>query len=527
MKFIVVIFCLWPSIALAGGRGGHNTTFDPNSYGGGWTCFRSQVSGACGSGPFFQYLNAACDGTTDDTAALAAWITYAHGLGGALAKINTGIGSRCHLPLNASFAADNTINCAGFGSSLNTTVQNLIVWQYGSTFDAAWFGGGGFYSVQNPNGVQTGCSGAPTNTSPLIQAANAGDTTVTLITAAESSNFVVGDWIVVTALGNGKIGDFPPSHFFHEHRLITAVNAGTGVLTLDSPLQFSYKTTYPNIGGGAPFQGGPATVYLMEKTYNTNAQYFGGTITSASQTNIVGKSIVLTDVAWSSAAAGPNPTQSGAIWLIGNSFLGSEVDKDIDLLAIINSSNHQIDIQSSSINTFIMQGTTITGTLNGTPANSSISNSKIGGIRAGPPVSGISNSTTLDGVTFTTAVVGVHFSLISSYSLSTGTLTIAKASSEWTSGVAAGLWVPGKKYFIGAAGGFNACTPSVTFTVSDVVDAGSNVQVVTDIASIPAGNICNGNNQPVATFAAYQSQSLVQKFSGPGNLLSNPEMLPP
>lgn len=527
MKFLLIIICLFVStFSYAGGRGGTNKTFDPNSYGGGWTCFRSLASGTCGSGTFTQYLDAICDGSTSDNTALASWITYAHGLGTALAKLYIPSGSSCTFSGNTSFALDVSINCAGFGASSNTVVQNLLVWAYGATVNSAWFGGRAFYSVQNPNGVQTGCSGAPTNTSPLINTVSVGATSVTLSTAGEISNFTVGDWIVVTALSNTLIGNYPPSHTYQEHALITAINSAT--LTLDRPLQNSYLSTYPNLGGTSPFQGGPATIYLLEKGYNTIARYMGLSVSSIAQSNIIGRSVVLQDVTWTNAAgSGPNPTQSEAIWLIGARYPTSEIDKEIGTLAIINSSAGNTVIQSSSVNTHLVQGSTFSGTITGTTANTQITNSKISALRAGPTCCGRANNLILNGVTVTTTPVIFHFSAMSDYSFSAGTLTISKAATEWTNGKGPGLWVPGTKYYMGDLNGQDNCVPANTFTVSDIIDAGANVQIVTDIVSIPVTNICNSNVRPPSTFAAYQSMALTQKFSGPGNLLSNPEMLPP
>lgn len=489
----------------------------------------SAASGRCGNATA-HFSNATCNGG-DDSAALADWISYAHGLGAVRAVLFIPPG--CTEGAfggdgNSSFSADITVNCAGFGAQPVTTVQQPVIWGYGTFFPQLWFGGQGFFGAQNTQGVETGCGSGPTNTSPLIQAANAGDTTVTLVTAGDSSNLTVGDWIAVTALANQGTGSFPPNHSFHEHKLITAINGGTGVITLNAPLLFSYKTTYPNLGGTQPFEGGPATIYLMEKTYNNISQYFGMTITGTNQSNILGRSVVLQDVTWlNPASTGPNPTQSEAIWLIGNRYPASEVDKEIDLLAVINSSVGNTDVQSAAVNNLIIQGTTFSGALNGVPANAVISNSKFSAIRAGPTCCGHGNSIALDGVTFVTALQNFHHSAISAYSFSAGTLTIAKTASEWTSGAAPGLWVPGMKYFMGDTDGSNTCAPANTFTVSDVVDAGANVQIVTNISSIPVTNICNANTRPPSTFGAYQAMSLTQKFSGPGNLLSNPEMLPP
>lgn len=521
--------------ASAGINHGQNTTFDCNAWGGSCACFMSAASGKCGNATA-HYSNATCNGG-DDSTALADWITYGHSLGTSLAVLFIPPGCTegdFGGDNNYSFSGDVKINCAGFGTQPITTIQNAVIWGYGTTFTSLWFGGIGFFTAQNTQGVEFGCSSGPTNTSPLIQAANAGDNTITLVTPSDATgNLSVGDEIVVTALGNESTGTFPPSHTFHEHKHITSINAVTGVLGINDKLKYSYKTTYPNLGGTQPFEGGPAAIYLMEKTYATNSQYFGMTVTCGScQTNIVGKSIILTDVTWSDPTSNPAPTQSESIQLIRTSYPNLEVDKEVDSLSIISSLIGNITVQSSSVNNLAIQGTTFggqgtSGFLNGTPLNTSILNTKIpSGIRAGPTCCGQAVSLSLNNVTVPTASANFHHTAISAYSFSAGVLTIAKSSTEYTNGTSPGMWVPTHKYFMGDTDGSNSCSSPNTFTVNDLQDAGANVNIFTDIVSIPTGNICVGVRPP-STFGSYNVMSLTQTNSGPANLLSLPEMLPP
>lgn len=545
LLFVAVLFSVWTAIngavlvrniesSFAGINHGQNTTFDCNAWSGSCACWMSAASGKCGNATA-HYSNAACAGG-DDSTALADWISYGHSLGAAKAVLFIPPG--CAEGAfggdgNASFSGDISIHCAGFGSQPDTTIQNAVIWGYGTTFVSVWFGGQAFFNAQNTQGVEAGCGSGPTNTSPLIQAANAGDTTITLVTPSDATgNLAVGNDIVVGALSTQGVGSFPPNQHFHEHAHIDAINTETGVITLHARLKYSYKTTYPNLGGTQPFEGGPATIYLMEKGYNTNSQYFGMTVTCANcQNNIIGKNIVLSDVVWSDATANPAPTQSETIQLIRTSYADLEVDKDVDSLSIISSAVGNITVQSSSVNNLIVQGTTFgyygrTGNINGTPLNASILNTKIpGGIRAGPTCCGQATSLTLNNVSFQIASANFHHSTISAYSFSGGTLTIAKSSTEYTNGTSPGMWVPGHKYFMGDTDGSNTCSVPNTFTVMDVVDDGANVNIPTDLASVTFGNICAGVRAP-STFGAYNVLSLSQTNSGPANLLSIPEMLP-
>src|SRR6202021_2839934 len=120
---LLFVLCLVSDLAFAGGRGGYNVTFDPNSYGGGWTCFRSSASGTCG-GATAQFFNAACDGTTDDTTALLAWITFGVGQGASQAKLYIPAGSKCNFPGVSCL----TTTCV----TGDPVIQNALIWAYGA-----------------------------------------------------------------------------------------------------------------------------------------------------------------------------------------------------------------------------------------------------------------------------------------------------------------------------------------------------------------------------------------------------------
>lgn len=469
---------------------------------------------------------AACNGG-DDSAALADWLSYGHSLGTrAVLFIPPGCLEGIFANGGPSFSTDITITCGGFGTNPNpnTTVQNAVIWGYGATFANFWFGGQGAYSDQNPNATETTCLGAgngPTNTSPLIQAANVGDTFVTAITPSDlTGNFAAGDWIVVTALGLQGCGSHPISPHIWEFKLITSVNTTTGVVTLNEPLRNSgYKTTYPIIGPSgspctSPYDGGAAAIILLQKSYNTISQYYGLTVNAPPISNEVlatGRNVSLIDVNVF-AGGGFAPSVGENLSFIFGSYNNIENDKLIDTLTYFGSNLYANNtVQSSSIHNLIMTNTYAKGM--GTPLNATISNSTFGSLVIGPTCCGLGNSVILDNVKITAPFDQAHFSLTSNYSLSSGTLTISKTASEWLNGKGPGLWVPGNKYFLSDDTGETTCVPFTTFTVSDIIDAGANVQIVTDLASIPSGNICSGF--PVGGFAAFHVKTLTQKFTGP------------
>src|SRR5712671_6285567 len=92
--FLAAFVCLiLGSAALAGGRGGHNVTWEPNILGGGWVCFKTAIAG-CSQG-----FNATCDGIADDTAAYNSFLTVFSGL---TAKLYIPAGSNCKITWNAT-----------------------------------------------------------------------------------------------------------------------------------------------------------------------------------------------------------------------------------------------------------------------------------------------------------------------------------------------------------------------------------------------------------------------------------------
>lgn len=505
------IFLIWLSIfALFAGSAdqsdawnhGLNTTFDPNQWGGAAnvSCITAAIPGTCATG-----YNATCDGTGSDAAAWAAWEAASAAANPALAVLLVPPGKTCVLD------GTGTNGCLTSDCSVHNTagVQNAVIWGYGAQVNQGCrVGGWGFFD---------------NNTSQaLINAATAGAAAVT-VNDGNVGRFSVGRWIAVTALGIQSFGD-PPNFAIIEYKRITAINGN--VVSLDSALKNSYKSTYPQLDLGdssTPNLGGLAQIYLLEPSWDTDATIIGLSINCAGQLTFVGRNITLQNV----VSLGTNGTafSVGITHTVTSSELGPvEYDKDLETgnFNYITSGQFAIQSQAGTIN---ITNSTLRAALNGTATNTNLTNVNIlsGGIRAGPTCCGQATSLTLNKVTFTPALLNLHHTLISAYSLSGGTLTIAKSSGEYSTSVS--MWVPGHKYFMGDSDGSNTCSVPNTFTVSDVVDAGSNVQILTDIVSIPVTNICLGTRPP-STFGSYQVMSLSVTNSGPANLLSNPEMTP-
>jgi hypothetical protein len=500
--------CVLAFSALAGGRGGHVTTFDANLFGGGWACIGTQASGTCG-GATGHYSNAACDGVTNDDAAVLDFVTYGHALNPALVKLYIPSGCKLHLSAQCSFVMD----ASQFTG--DTGIQNAIVWGYGATTDAICIGGFAY-----PNGT---VSGVPQQA--LINTASAGTSQVT-VNDGNGAIFSVGRWIAVTGLCIQVNQSGNPDHQFFEYRLITASTGGANpTLTLNGPLSNSYESTWPLLSLGdslSPAQGGPAMIYLLEPTWNTNLTILGLTSTYAGQTNVIGRNIVIQDMVF--ATNGFAPSSSQYIWMYGSSAGSIEVDKNFENLTLFNVSiASQILSQSAAGN---MNLSRVSALGLGTTVNTTATNSRFNSITAGPACCGAGNSLTLDGVAYGSAALQYHFGQISDYSFSGGTLTIAASNPVWKNSATA-LWVPGHKYYTGDTDGSDTCTgQSNPFTVSDVQTSGSNINITTNLAALPVVASCPGSRVP-STFSSYRIMSLTQKFTTGGGGLPTNGTLPP
>jgi hypothetical protein len=491
-----------------------NTTFDPNKFGGlsnpnvSFSCITAVVAGKCNVG-----FNATCNGTGSDSAAWAAWVTASIAANPKTAILYVPPGSNCVLD------SGGTNGALTFDASIhgNPGIQNPIIWMYQATVSNVGRVGGWTFFGNNISQA-------------LVNAANPGDSCV-VVNDGNVGRFTVGQWGILGALGIQTFGS-PPNLQFFEFVLINSINGNS--VCFASPLAGSgYKTTYPQLdlgNGFSPNLGGPVQLYQLEPSWNTNTQIFGGFLISNNPATLIivaGKTITMQDTIFPNGIA---PSVGITLSFIRNNLGPVEMDKDITTINLNQSNADLFDIQSSSVNTLNVLNSTLRVGLNGTVNNTNILNSIIltgpnHGIRAGATCCGRSNATTLNGVSFSGALSGFHHTAISAYSFSNGVLTISKASGEYPT--SASFWVPGFKVFVGDSDGSNTCSPANTFTVLDVQDAGSNVNIVTTLPSVSFGNTCGAGTRPPTTFGAYQAVGLAQITSGPANLLSNPEMLPP
>jgi len=213
----------------------------------------------------------------------------------------------------------------------------------------------------------------------LIQAAALGGSSITLITNTDTSNFHVGDDVLIFGFDAQGTASYPPNPRYFEYNTITAINSTTGVVTLQNPLKYAYLTdwldTSPVYGvtTGAPrmldlnrtnmkitqngtFSGGAFLTWMGSQ--NASARQVSGTISISG-----GRNITVTDVNATGIFAGQTETVNvirGAYQLDSRGDGYSELDK---LIATANISGgiYQNLIQGTGIKTANFTGNTFTG----------------------------------------------------------------------------------------------------------------------------------------------------------------------
>jgi hypothetical protein len=514
---VVIILCLFIFAAFAVSSDkssafthGFNSTFNCNNFGGTCACFMSAASGQC-SNATAHNSNAVCDGVTDDHVAMKDWLTYANGLYPSTVAVLF-VPPVCRLHLDGATDASCSFQANVLAGEVGLP-NNSIVWAFGVTTDCLWIGGLGY-----PNGT---VGGIPQQA--LINTVAAGSTTVT-VNDGNIGTFSIGRWIAVTGICTQVNQSGNPSQQFFEYKKIT--NIIGNVITLDSPLVNSYESTWPLLdlgSAGQDAQGGAALIYLMDATWDVSGTLYGITVNTGGQTNIVGRDLSAIGVVWQTN--GFAPSSAKRIYVSGGSSPTIEVDKNFEVFSLNNHSVASNIVVQSNAGTMNLLGVQAAG-LVGTTTNTTIQNSRFDTIFGGPTCCGAGNSLTLNNVTFTTAHVNYHFGTIANYTFSSGTLIIAASDTAWKNTDIA-LWVPGHKYYVGDSDGSNTCSPANTFTVTDVSVNGSNINISTNLPSISFGNTCGGGTRAPTTFGSYNVMSFSATNSGPGNMLSNPEMLAP
>jgi hypothetical protein len=317
-------------------------------------------------------FGAKCDGVADDTRAFAAFNIWAR------AQTRPVV---LTIPSwrTCTFKSYNAV-----GSYFAKGIKKLLVIGYGATLSDG--NGTGIFSLAGVGQY------SDNQHSARLETVYAGSSTVVLKSSAQHRLFSVGSWALITGYdlqGHWKAPyGYPSNPHYFEYVQIIDKNADTGVIRFASPVKNTYRSTWPRYNSGSRSEvdnGGPATLYALDPSWDTEVEYRGLTIQKpTAQTYANGRSVTYRDVTFT-GTGGAIPT-SNRLWQLINCTLPNvdmEGDKLVTSIVVIGSTLKNMNFQSSSIDVLTMDSSTITGNLLGTPKNAVISNSSINALYPG------------------------------------------------------------------------------------------------------------------------------------------------
>lgn len=282
-------------------------------------------------------------------------------------------------------------------------IKNLIVEGAGARISSTK----GFAFQLGGHGVCQSGIAAAGGCSARIQSVSAGAKQVALTSASLASGYItrfpVGKWIMIGGLNPQALWKtaygYPPNLHFYEWRQITAVDAGSGAITLDRALQNSYLSTWPVYNEGSPFEadaGGPASIWAIGDAWNAAVEYRGLTIDQDGQTYAQVRNITYRGVTFEGGHGGI-PTQNETWTAIDTSFanVNMETDKLVGTMTMDGVTIKQIVFQSSSTDLFIMRNSTVTNRLDGGGKRTEITDSKLNNFGPGIWAYGTTNGATI------------------------------------------------------------------------------------------------------------------------------------
>lgn len=317
-------------------------------------------------------FHAICDGKTDAAPAFAAFNKWAV-TQTALVQLTIPSGSVCAF---TSFQ----------GQWWAKGIKNLLVLGYGATITNNGGSAGPGFFLGGRGQI------ADNRHSARVATVAAGSSRVQVLTPSQVSLFTVGNYALITGFDLQGVWQAPygyPSnpHWF-EYVKVTAVDASAGTVTFAAPLQNTYKSTWPNYNSGSQFEvdaGGPATLYALDPSWDTQVEYRGLTISQDRfQTYANGRSVTYRDVKFTGGNCSV-PTQN-LLWQAINTDMSScnmEVDKLITSMVLDRVTINQLKFQSSSTDLVTISNSTIKSQMIGTPKKAVIADTKIADFRPG------------------------------------------------------------------------------------------------------------------------------------------------
>lgn len=315
---------------------------------------------------------------------------------------------------------------------------------------------------------------------PRIQTVSAGSLTVTLVTLGDHTKINVGQWVVVGGLCMQNPSG-PPNLFYNEIKKITAIDAGTGVVTLDSVLRYSYKSTWPqyDTSGGDP--GGPAALFPLPFPDSFGSTLvINGLSMGITQAQIItnAQSVTYNNVQVNDNFLIPSVCLSWTAQYM-NVGLATEIDKLCGTITYTACSGIQLLGQSASNVNLIVESCNFTGTefgLNGIGAkNCTIVGSIFNTATFGPAGFGLNDTIVFRDNTVNTDInLQLISQLLSAFTFnSNSTLTVAKVSGPQDIAIPSGnlfYWNNSERRNYGRAG-----------KVTDVTAPSSDTVIATDI----------------------------------------------
>jgi hypothetical protein len=206
-------------------------------------------------------------------------------------------------------------------------------------------------------GVQVNIRGAALIATVNGAASSTPTTTITLLTEADNTKFVVGDWVMIASCCLQHFG-FPQNLHIFEYHQIASVSGTT--ITLETPIRYRHSSTLPDFSpSSTEVYGGAATAFLLDPQWDCEHEICGVTFNGARAEQLYynGKLIKFTDCTFDYTT--PAPAGNGTYILERCSIINSgnhvEVDKCIDTIMIRDcpEAGHW-NVQSASVNNFIL-----------------------------------------------------------------------------------------------------------------------------------------------------------------------------
>lgn len=358
--------------------------------------------------------------------------------------------------------------------------------------DLSFSGRGAGWNYAGAQGVQAS-----------IQTANAGDTKLFLANIVDASKFQIGGMLLLMCLDlqdpYGAVESTPANNHYFEYCRITAINSGTGQITVLTPLRYSYRSTYPlMVSQVGSLTGGPATAIPICSDWDMEVEVHGLRSGNHGSAMIANARICrYFDCVFDANGVIPSQNQTFIAerckWGDTDYSLGSvEVDKLVDYACFIDCQGNDLEVQSSSVNTLVVERGNW-GSITGSPHILNLNNMITPLVWVGPRFFGATDKVVIEGSTIGQIVpsqrlddalaVGAFDNCVQNFTFSNGTLTIPIAAT------AANAWaVPGRGMYVNDMAGVNQNMGS-PFNILDVyttgVDPNKLFCIDTDLSSLP------------------------------------------